>query len=109
MGEAHDTAVSCDAMDVLTSDQLASALASLGSGWSQQNGALHKRYGFDDFAQAMAFANRVADAAEAADHHPDMLVGWGRVELDWVNHSAGGITDRDVEMARRSDALADSA
>jgi 4a-hydroxytetrahydrobiopterin dehydratase len=109
MGEAHDTAVSCGAMDVLTPDQLASALESLGSDWSQQAGALHKRYGFDDFAQAMAFANRVADAAEAADHHPDMLVGWGRVELDWVNHSAGGITDRDVEMARRSDALADSA
>jgi 4a-hydroxytetrahydrobiopterin dehydratase len=96
-------------MDVLTPDQLASALESLGSGWSEQAGALHTRYGFDDFAGAMAFANRVADAAEVADHHPDMFVGWGRVELDWVNHSAGGITDSDVEMARRSDALADSA
>ena len=67
-------------MDVLTPDQLAAALESLGSGWSEQAGALHKRYAFDDFARAMAFANRVADAAEAADHHPDMLVGWGRVD-----------------------------
>ena len=54
----------------------------------------------------MAYANRVADAAEQADHHPDMLVGWGKVELAWVNHAAGGITEKDVEMARRSDELA---
>jgi 4a-hydroxytetrahydrobiopterin dehydratase len=53
----------------------------------------------------MAFANRVADAAEQADHHPDMLVGWGKVELIWVSHSAGGITGNDVDMARRSDGL----
>jgi 4a-hydroxytetrahydrobiopterin dehydratase len=95
-----------DAMDVLTDTELSDALSSLGEGWSERDGALRKAYSFDDFAGAMAFANRVADAAEQADHHPDMMVGWGKVELAWVNHSAGGITEKDVEMAARSDALA---
>ena len=93
-------------MAILTDQQLGQALASLGDGWAERDGALRKAYAFDDFAAAMAYANRVADAAEAADHHPDMLVGWGKVELAWVNHSAGGITEKDVEMARRSDELA---
>jgi 4a-hydroxytetrahydrobiopterin dehydratase len=75
-------------------------------GWEARDGALRKSYSFDDFAGAMAYANRVAGAAEEADHHPDMLVGWGKVELAWVSHSAGGITENDVRMARRSDELA---
>jgi 4a-hydroxytetrahydrobiopterin dehydratase len=75
-------------------------------GWEARDGALRKSYSFDDFAGAMAYANRVAGAAEEADHHPDMLVGWGKVELAWVSHSAGGITENDVQMARRSDELA---
>ena len=93
-------------MAVLNELELSEAVASLGAGWSVQGGALHKRYDVGDFAAAMAIANRVAEAAEQADHHPDMLVGWGRLELTWVSHSEGGITDRDVAMARRSDELA---
>jgi 4a-hydroxytetrahydrobiopterin dehydratase len=57
----------------------------------------------------MALANRIAEAAEGADHHPDMAVAWGRLELAWVSHSEGGITDRDVAMARRSDELASAS
>jgi 4a-hydroxytetrahydrobiopterin dehydratase len=93
-------------MAVLNELELSEAVDSLGDGWSVRDGALHKRYDLGDFAAAMALANRVADAAEQADHHPDMLVGWGRLELTWVTHSEGGITDRDVAMARRSDELA---
>ena len=92
-------------MAILTDQQLGQALASLGDGWAERDGALRKAYAFDDFAAAMAYANRVADAAEAADHHPDMLVV-GKVELAGVYHAAGGITEKDVEMARRSDELA---
>jgi 4a-hydroxytetrahydrobiopterin dehydratase len=93
-------------MTILTPQQLTDAIAGLGDGWEERDGALHKAYSFDDFAAALAFANRVGDAAEHADHHPDMLVGWGKVELSWVNHAAGGITEKDVDMARRSDELA---
>jgi 4a-hydroxytetrahydrobiopterin dehydratase len=93
-------------MGTLSSDQLDQAIASLGEGWANRDGALRKQYTFDDFASAMSFANRVAEAAESADHHPDMLVGWGKVELAWVSHDVGGISQRDVDMAKRSDELA---
>ena len=92
-------------MGVLSSEQLDQAVASLGEGWAERDGALRKRYHFSDFAGAMSFANRVAAAAESAGHHPDMLVGWGRVELAWMSHDVGGISERDIEMARTSDRL----
>jgi 4a-hydroxytetrahydrobiopterin dehydratase len=91
-------------MPVLTPAELDSALAGL-DGWEQRDGALRKRYSFADFAAALAYANRVGEAAEAADHHPDLLVQWGSVEVSWVSHSDGGITEKDVAMARQSDEL----
>ena len=93
-------------MGVLSSEQLDTAVKSLGEGWAVRDGALRKEYRFADFAAAMSFANRIAAAAEEADHHPDMMVGWGRVELAWASHDVGGISDRDIEMARSSDRLA---
>ena len=63
-------------------------------------------YEFEDFAGAMAFVNRVADAAEQANHHPDILVhGWNKVRLTLTTHSKGGLTDNDHAMAKRIDAL----
>ena len=91
-------------MAVLTPSELESAVASL-DGWEVRDGALRKRYEFPDFAAALIYANRVGEVAEAADHHPDLLVTWGAVEVAWVSHSAGGITANDVTMARRSDEL----
>jgi 4a-hydroxytetrahydrobiopterin dehydratase len=93
-------------MGTLSSQQLDQAIDSLGEGWANRDGALRKQYTFPDFASAMSFANRVAEVAEGADHHPDMLVGWGKVELAWVSHDVGGISQRDVDMAKRSDELA---
>jgi 4a-hydroxytetrahydrobiopterin dehydratase len=93
-------------MGTLSSEQLDQAIASLGEGWANRDGALRKEYTFPDFAAAMSFANRVAEAAESADPHPEMLVGWGRVELAWASHDVGGISQRDVDMAKRSDELA---
>jgi 4a-hydroxytetrahydrobiopterin dehydratase len=91
-------------MPVMTDSQLEQELASL-AGWAVVDGALRKRFPFPDFATALTFANRVGDAAEAADHHPDLLVTWGAVEVSWVSHSEGGITERDVDMALRCDEL----
>ena len=63
-------------------------------------------YEFKDFAEAMAFVYRVADAAEEANHHPDILVhGWNNVRLMLTTHSAGGLTDNDRAMAERIDGL----
>jgi 4a-hydroxytetrahydrobiopterin dehydratase len=76
------------------------------SDWRQEGEALVQDREFDDFAAAMAFVNRVADAAEAANHHPDILVhGWNKVRLTLTTHSAGALTENDHAMARRIDAL----
>jgi 4a-hydroxytetrahydrobiopterin dehydratase len=74
--------------------------------WREEDSALVRDYEFEDFASAMAFVNRVADAAEAANHHPDILVhGWNKVRLTLTTHSEGGLTDNDFQMARRIDGL----
>jgi 4a-hydroxytetrahydrobiopterin dehydratase len=68
-------------------------------GWALEGGALKKTYAFGDFRAAMAFVNRVADAAEAADHHPDIDIRYSKVTLGLVTHDAGGLTDRDTALA----------
>ena len=74
--------------------------------WRQEGESLVHDYQFKDFAAAMAFVNRVADAAEEADHHPDILVhGWNHVRLTLTTHSEGGLTENDHAMAKRIDAL----
>jgi len=61
---------------------------------------------FDDFLAAIAFVNRIAEAAESANHHPDILVhGWNRVRVTLSTHSAGRLTDKDFDLARVIDAL----
>jgi 4a-hydroxytetrahydrobiopterin dehydratase len=75
------------------------------SGWVEVNGALEREFEFEDFAAALAFVNRVADAAEEADHHPDIEIHWNRVRLRWWTHATGSITDRDRRMAARTNEL----
>jgi 4a-hydroxytetrahydrobiopterin dehydratase len=75
-------------------------------GWQEVDGALEREFRFADFAEALAFVNRVGGAAEAANHHPDIEIHWNRVKLRWWTHVANAITERDHEMARRSDELA---
>ena len=75
------------------------------NGWSEVDGALERELRFGDFAAAMAFVNRVAELAEAENHHPDIAVHYDRVTLRWWTHTAGGITDRDRELAAKTDAL----
>jgi len=78
-----------------------------GSAWERDGDAIARELKLADFAAAMALANRVAEAAEAANHHPDILVhGWNRVRLTLSTHSAGGITQADLDLAARIDALA---
>jgi 4a-hydroxytetrahydrobiopterin dehydratase len=74
--------------------------------WREEESALVRDYEFEDFASAMAFVNRVADAAEDANHHPDILVhGWNKVRLTLTTHSEGGLTENDRKMAERIDGL----
>jgi 4a-hydroxytetrahydrobiopterin dehydratase len=74
--------------------------------WERDGEALVRDLKFDDFAQAMAYVNRVADLAEEVNHHPDILVhGWNHVRLTLTTHSAGGLTDNDYEMAKKIEQL----
>jgi 4a-hydroxytetrahydrobiopterin dehydratase len=74
--------------------------------WRREGDEIVREWRFEDFGAAMAFVNRVAEAAESANHHPDILVhGWNKVRLSLTNHSAGGLTDADFAMAGRIDRL----
>jgi 4a-hydroxytetrahydrobiopterin dehydratase len=74
------------------------------SEWSERPDALERDFEFEDFAAAMAFVNRVADVAEEANHHPDILVhGRSKVRLTLSTPSEGGLTDADHALARRID------
>jgi len=75
-------------------------------GWSEVDKALERTFTFDDFRGALAFVNRVGKLAEAEDHHPDIAIHYNRVTLRWWTHTAGGITDRDRELAAKSAELA---
>lgn len=78
-----------------------------GSRWRREGGEIVRELKLDDFAGAMAFVNRVAEAAEAANHHPDILVhGWNKVRLSVTNHSQGGLTEADFALAETIDGLA---
>lgn len=77
-----------------------------GSAWQREGSAIAREWKLSDFAEAIGFVNRVAELAQEADHHPDILVhGWNKVRLELSTHSAGGLTDADFALARRIDAL----
>ena len=76
------------------------------AGWALEGGVIRRTYAFADFRAAMAFVNRVADAAEAADHHPDIDIRYSKVTLGLVTHDAGGLTRRDTMLAEAADVLA---
>jgi 4a-hydroxytetrahydrobiopterin dehydratase len=88
--------------DKLSEDAVVEALQK--SQWTRDGDAVVRDLRFPDFAAAMAYVNRVAEVAEAANHHPDILVhGWNNVRLTLSTHSVGGLTRADVEMAGRLD------
>ena len=69
-------------------------------GWQQEGNAIRRQFTFDGFASAIAFVVRVGFDAEAADHHPDILVSsYKKVTLTFTTHSAGGLTEKDFEAA----------
>jgi 4a-hydroxytetrahydrobiopterin dehydratase len=74
-------------------------------GWSLQGHTIVRTFACGDFDGAMRFANDVARVANAANHHPDIAISWDRVTLTLWSHDAGGLTDRDFDLARTIDAL----
>ena len=73
--------------------------------WSREGAAIRRTIELPSFPAAIAFVGRVADLSEAADHHPDIDIRYRRVTLVLATHSAGGLTERDFDLAERIDAL----
>lgn len=75
------------------------------SGWTLRDGLLHKEYVFQDFVEAFGFMARVALIAESMNHHPNWSNVYNRVTIELHTHDAGGVTELDVTLAERIDAL----
>jgi 4a-hydroxytetrahydrobiopterin dehydratase len=86
-------------MTVLSDDEVEGALADL-DGWERAGDEIVREVRFDTFPDAVAFVVRVGFAAEAANHHPDLDVRYNKVRVALSTHSEGGITDKDVDLAR---------
>lgn len=74
--------------------------------WSQPGEEIQRTYRFKDFVAAMGFVDQVAERAEAVQHHPDILIRYGRVTLSLSTHDAGGITEKDFDFATAADRMA---
>ena len=88
----------------LSDSEIAAALRSI-PGWKHSGKAIERTFKFPDFKAAMAFVNRIADAAEKADHHPDIAIHYNQVTLSLWSHDSGGVTMRDLKMAARINEL----
>ena len=91
-------------MAVLSDDDVDAVLPEL-DGWERSDGALRRSVEFPAFLDGIDAVRRVGERAEAADHHPDIDIRWRTVTFALVTHSEGGITDKDVAMAREIDGL----
>lgn len=90
-------------MATLTREEAEARMKDL-AGWTRDGDAIRKQFVFADFPHAVAFVSRLVPGAEAADHHPDILINYKRVTLTYSTHSAGGLTAKDfagAEMAEQ--------
>lgn len=90
---------------VLSKSEIDLALKNL-PGWASRGDAIERVFQFGDFAKAMQFVNQIAAAAEAANHHPDILINYNKVALTLVSHDSGGVTQRDIRMAGKINEVA---
>jgi 4a-hydroxytetrahydrobiopterin dehydratase len=87
-------------MAVLTDSEIQQALQGL-PGWQRNGIAIQRVFQFPDFKAAMQFVNKAAEAAEQANHHPDIDIRYNKVTMALVSHDSGGVTQRDVKMAAK--------
>ena len=92
-------------MDLLSESEIEAGLARL-EGWRRQGPSIRKQYQFPTFMEGIAFVNRVAALAEAADHHPDIMVTFRRVTMSLSTHSEGALTQKDLKLAQEIESAA---
>ena len=86
-------------MAKLDSDEIAERLKTI-PGWELKEGTITKLYRFKEFLDGINFVSKVAQIAEAMDHHPDIAINYTRVRFSCVTHSEGGVTEKDFKLAR---------
>jgi 4a-hydroxytetrahydrobiopterin dehydratase len=91
-------------MDKLAAEDIEQKLSQFPD-WSASGDSIQRTFSFPDFVQAMGFVDRVAELAERAKHHPDILVRYSKVTLTLSTHDASGVTDKDFNLAGRIDAI----
>jgi 4a-hydroxytetrahydrobiopterin dehydratase len=89
-------------MSILSEQDVEQQLRKL-QGWALEGRAIRKQFTFEDFPTAVAFVNRIVPDAQAADHHPDIIINYRRVTLIYSTHSEGGLTQKDFDGAAMAD------
>lgn len=93
--------------DAFSPEHIEKAIQSLKSGWSVIDGKkIKKTFVFDSFKIALKFVDKVADLAEQVQHHPDMHILYNKIVIELSTHDAGGITQKDIDMAKQIDTIA---
>ena len=87
-------------MAKLSPEAIAEKLKAL-SGWQSKDNAINKLFRFKEFMDGIRFVNRVAEMADAADHHPDILINYTRVTFTCSTHTDGGVTEKDTKLAEQ--------
>jgi 4a-hydroxytetrahydrobiopterin dehydratase len=93
-------------MAILNEAEITAQLAAL-SGWELIDRSIRKQFTFQDFPEAVLFVSALVPGAEAANHHPDIVISYSRVALTYTTHSEGGLTPKDFEGARAADDVAE--
>lgn len=89
---------------LLTDAEISSRLQSLPD-WKVESGVLSRTFAFEDFLSSLTFVNRVGELAERTGHHPDIYIRYNRVRLSLVTHDAGGLTEKDFDLADEASKL----
>jgi 4a-hydroxytetrahydrobiopterin dehydratase len=91
-------------MSCLSTSEIQSAISNL-EGWELKENAIRKTFTFDAYIDSIAFINRLAELAEEANHHPDMIVGWCKIEIAFTSHDQGGVTTACIDMAKKTESV----
>jgi 4a-hydroxytetrahydrobiopterin dehydratase len=91
-------------MSCLSISDIQYAISDL-NGWEFKNNAIHKIFTFESYLNSIAFINRLAEISEENNHHPDMVVGWCKIDVAFTSHDQGGVTTGCIDMAKRTESV----
>jgi len=91
-------------MSCLSISDIQYAISDL-NGWEFKNNAIHKIFTFESYLNSIAFINRLAEIAEENNHHPDMVVGWRKIDVAFTSHDQGGVTTACIDMAKKAESV----